>query len=156
MPDSSPLELIRLSDEEQSVSLRIIGGMSFSGTDQCDALHAEIVVGTGFVSGRVELYLNAYDLDSWAEVLEAVAAGRKATWLESGRSPRIMIDPTEETESGCTEVSVCDVAGSQVFVTVPIVNQPDWGAHRRLLAAVRSRFQLERCPPGPGHAAVRR
>lgn len=54
-----------------------------------------------------------------------------------------MIDPTEETESRCTEVSACDVTGSQVFVTVPIVNQPDWGAHRQLLAAVRSRFQLE-------------
>lgn len=143
VPDSSPLDLICLSDEEQSVSLRVVGGMSFSGTDQYDALHAEIVVSTGFVSGRVELYLNAYDLDSWAEVLESVAAGGKATWLESGRSPRIMIDPTEENESECTEVSVCDVTGSQVFVTVPIVNQPDWGAHRQLLAAVRSRFQLE-------------
>lgn len=144
VPDSSQLELICLSDEEQSVSLRVIGGMSFSRTDQYDALHAEIVVSTGFVSGRVELYLNAYDLDSWAEVLETAAAGGKASWLESGRSPRIMIDATEENESGCTEVSVCDVTGSQVCVTVPIVNQPDWGAHRLLLAAVRSRFQLER------------
>ncbi|MEU3899178.1 DUF5959 family protein [Streptomyces sp. NPDC045251] len=144
MPDSSSLELIHLSDEEQSVSLRVIEGMSFSGTDQYDTLHAEMVVSTGFVSGRVELYLNAYDLDSWAEVLDAVAAGGKATWLESGRSPRIVIDPTEENESGCTEVSVCDVTGSQVCVTVPIGSQPDWDAHRQLLAAVRSRFQLER------------
>ncbi|MFF5341945.1 DUF5959 family protein [Streptomyces cellulosae] len=144
MPDSSPLKLICLSDEEQSVSLRVIGGMSFSGTDQYDALHAEIVVSTGFVSGRVELYLNAYDLDSWAEVLESVAAGGRATWLESGRNPRIMIDPAEENESGCTEVSVCDVTSSQVFVTVPIANQPDWSAHRQMLAAVRSRFLLER------------
>ncbi|MGW5974845.1 DUF5959 family protein [Streptomyces sp. NPDC055186] len=144
MSDPSPLELIHLSDEEQSVSLRIIGGTNFSGTGQHDALHAEVVVSTGFVSGRVELYLNAYDLDDWAEVLDSVAAGRKATWLESGRSPRIMIDPTEETESGCTEVSVCDVTGSQVFITVPIVTQPDWASHRRLLAAVRNRFRLER------------
>lgn len=144
VPDSSPLKLICLSDEKQSVSLCVIGGMSFSGTNQYDALHAEILVSTGFVSGRVELYLNAYDLDSWAEALESLAAGWKATWLESGRSPRIMIDPTEENESGCTDVSVYDVTGSQVFVTVPIVNQPDWGVHRQMLAAVRSRFQLER------------
>lgn len=144
MPDSSPLELIHLSDEEQSISLRIIEGMSFSGTDQYDALHAEIVVSTGFVSGRVELYLNAYDLDNWAEVLDSVVAGRKATWLKSGRSPRITIDPTEETESGCTEVSVCDVTGSQVCITTPIALQPDWDGHRQLLAAVSSRFQLER------------
>lgn len=144
MPGSSHLELIHLSDEEQSVSLNIIGGMSFSGTGQYDALHAETVVGTGFVSGRVELYLNACDLGGWAEIPESVAAGGKATWLESGRSPRIVIDPAEETGSGCTEVSVYDAADSQVFVTVPIVDQSDWGAHRRLLAEVRSRFQLVR------------
>ncbi|MBL3669719.1 hypothetical protein JL475_27805 [Streptomyces sp. M2CJ-2] len=144
MPDPSPLELIHLSDEEQSISLRVMGGMSFSGTDQYDVLHAEIVVSTGFVSGRVELCLNAYDLDSWAEVLNSVVAGRKATWLESGRSPRITIDPTEETGSGCTEVSVCDVTSSQVRITVPIATQPDWDGHRQLLAAVRNRFQLER------------
>ncbi|WP_228920695.1 DUF5959 family protein [Streptomyces sp. DH20] len=135
MPDSSPLKLICLSDEKQSVSLCVIGGIRFSGTNQYDALHAEILVSTGFISG---------DLDSWAEALESLAAGWKATWLEIGRSPRIMIDPTEDNESGCTDVSVYDVTGSQVFVTVPIVNQPDWGVHRQMLAAVRSRFQLER------------
>jgi hypothetical protein len=145
MPDSSPVELIHLSDEEQSVSVRIVDGLSLSGSDDYDALQAEILVDTGFVSGRVELYLNAYDLDSWAEVLDSAEAGRKATWLESGRSPRIMIDPTEETESGCTEVSVYDVTGSQVFVTVPVVPPGDWAArHRRLLTDVRDRFPLVR------------
>ncbi|MFE3496152.1 DUF5959 family protein [Streptomyces sp. NPDC059175] len=144
MPDSNALELIHLADEEQSVSLRIVEGMSFSGSDRYDALRGEIVIGTGFVSGRVELYVNAFDLDSWAEVLDSVDAGRKATWLESGRSPRIMIDCTEETESGYTEVSVYDVTGSQVFVTVPVETPPDWTArHRRLLAEVRDRFPLE-------------
>ncbi|MFJ3932776.1 DUF5959 family protein [Streptomyces sp. NPDC090029] len=144
MQDSSPLELIRLADEEQSVSLRIIEGMSFSGSDRFDALRAEIVLSSGFVSGRVELYVNAYDLDRWAEALDSVEAGRKVTWLESGRSPRIMIDPTEHTESGCTEVSVYDVTGSQVLVTVPIATQPDWAEnHRRLLATVNNRFPLQ-------------
>ncbi|MFG3123481.1 DUF5959 family protein [Streptomyces sp. NPDC048201] len=143
MSGSSHLELIHLADEEQSVCLRVLGGVGFSGTGQYDALHAEIVISTGFVNGRVELYLNAYELDRWAEVLESVAGGGKAGWLDSGRSPRIMIDPAEETESGCTEVSVYDVTGSQVVVTVPLAHQPDWGAHRRLLAEVRSRFPLE-------------
>ncbi|WP_330240265.1 DUF5959 family protein [Streptomyces sp. NBC_00525] len=144
MPDSSLVELMSLTDGEQGVSVRIVEGMSFSGTGRYDTLRAEIVVGTGFVSGRVELYLNAYDLDRWAEVLEAAAAGGKATWLESGRSPRIMIVPMEENASGCTEVSVHDVTSSQVFVTVPLINQPDWEAHRQMLTVVRSRFQLER------------
>ncbi|MEW2133960.1 DUF5959 family protein [Streptomyces sp. NPDC005435] len=144
MPDAVPLELIRLSDEEQHVSLRILGGVRFSGTDRYDALHGEIVIGTGFVSGRVELHLNAYDLDSWAEVLDTAEAGRQAVWLESGSSPRVMIDPAERTESGCTEVGVCDITGSQVLVTVPLATEPDWAAHRRLLAEVRNRFPLER------------
>lgn len=144
MPDSSPVELMSLTDGEQGVTVRVVGGMSFSGTDRYDTLRAEIVVCTGFVSGRVELYLNAYDLDRWAEVLESVAAGEKATWLESGRSPRIMIDPTAENGSGCTEVSVYDVTGSQVVVTVPLVDRPDWDAHHQTLAVVRNRFELER------------
>ncbi|PZT76074.1 hypothetical protein DNK56_22135 [Streptomyces sp. AC1-42W] len=76
--------------------------------------------------------------------MESVAAGEKATWLESGRSPRIMIGPMEENGSGCTEVSVCDVTGSQVFVTVPLMDQPGWEAHHQMLAVVRSRFKLER------------
>ncbi|MGW1184445.1 DUF5959 family protein [Streptomyces drozdowiczii] len=144
MPDSSPVELMSLTDGEQGVSVRVVEGMSFSGTDRYDTLRAEIVVDTGFVSGRVELYLNAYDLDGWAEVLESVAVGEKATWLESGLSPRIMIDPTDENESGCTEVSVYDVTGSQVVVTVPLMDRPDWDAHRQMLTVVRNRFELER------------
>ncbi|MFG3045392.1 DUF5959 family protein [Streptomyces sp. NPDC048241] len=143
MSGSSHLQLINLADEEQSVSLRVLGGIGFSGTGKYDALHAEIVVSSGFVSGRVELYLDAYELDRWAEVLESVATGGKVGWLDSGRSPRITIDPADETESGCTEVSVYDVTGSQVVVTAPIANQPDWDAHRQLLAEVRSRFPLE-------------
>ncbi|MFD1661855.1 DUF5959 family protein [Streptomyces caeni] len=145
MPDSSISELIQLSDEEQGITLHIIEGMSLSGSDRYDALRAEILVSTEFVSGRVELYLNAHDLDSWADVLDSVDAGRKATWLESGRSPRVMVAPDEESESGCTEVSVYDVTGSQVFVTVPIVTPPDWiGRHRRLLTEIRNRFPLVR------------
>ncbi|MEU3090370.1 DUF5959 family protein [Streptomyces massasporeus] len=145
MPDSSLSELIQLSDEEQDVTLRIIEGMSFSGSDQYDALRGEIVISTEFVSGHVELYLNAFDLDSWAAVLDSFDAGRKATWLESGRSPRVMLAPAEESESGCTEVSVYDVTGSQVFVTVPVVTPPDWTARQRqLLAEARNRFPLVR------------
>lgn len=86
VPDSSPLKLICLSDEKQSVSLCVIGGMSFSGTNQYDALHAEILVSTGFVSGRVELYLNAYDLDSWAEALESLSRGRMEGYLAGERT----------------------------------------------------------------------
>lgn len=78
MSASSHLELIHLADEEQSVSLRVLGGIGFSGTGRYDVLHAGIVVSTGFASGRVGLYRDAYELDRWAKVLESFAGGRKA------------------------------------------------------------------------------
>ncbi|CAL9625640.1 DUF5959 family protein [Streptomyces sp. enrichment culture] len=140
VPAAGRQVLIHLYDEEQGVSVRVVEGVSLSASDRYDALRAEIVVTTGFVSGRVEVFLSAYDLDSWGDVLDAVAAGRSAVWLESGRSPRIMIDAATETESECLEVSVFDVTGSQALVVVPIADQPDWAAHRRLLATARDRY----------------
>ncbi|MEU9402709.1 DUF5959 family protein [Streptomyces sp. NPDC048242] len=136
-------ELIHMSDDEQGVALRVIEGMRFSEAGDYDALRSEILVSSQFMSGRVELYINAYDLDSWSEVLEALAAGQSATWLESGRSPRLVLAPPEATESGCTEVSVYDVTGSQIHVTVPVAVEPDWiERHRQLLGEIRDRFPL--------------
>ncbi|MEU6244564.1 DUF5959 family protein [Streptomyces sp. NPDC047024] len=136
-------ELIHMSDGEQGVALRVIEGMRFSESGDYDALRSEILVSSEFVSGRIDLYLNAYDLDSWSEVLEALAAGRSATWLESGRSPRVVLAPPEGTESGCAEVSVYDVTGSQIYLTVPVAVEPDWiERHRQLLGEIRGRFPL--------------
>ncbi|WP_405938336.1 DUF5959 family protein [Streptomyces sp. NBC_00726] len=145
MPDFIPFDLIKISDGEQSVTLRVIEGMHFSGSDDYDALHAEVLIGTDFLNGRVEAYLNSHDLDAWGEALDALATGRQVTWLESGRSPRLTVSPQERTESGCTEVSVYDVVGSQVFVTVPVATEADWIArHRELLAEAGNRFPLTR------------
>ncbi|WP_129307397.1 DUF5959 family protein [Streptomyces sp. L2] len=134
-----------MSDDEQGVTLRIVEGVRFSDSGDCDALRSEILISSEFVSGRVELYLNAYDLDGWSEALDTLASGREVSWLESGRSPRIMIAPPETTESGCAEVSVYDVTGSQISVTVPVAAEPDWiERHRQLLAEAGGRFPLAR------------
>ncbi|MER7485287.1 DUF5959 family protein [Streptomyces sp. NPDC126497] len=136
-------ELISLSDGEQGVTVRVLRSENFCGGEQDDTLHAEITVSSAFVNGRVDLHLHAHDLDSWAEVLDSVASGRTASWLESGRSPRITLTPADISESECTEVHVHDVTASQVHVTVPVAAPPDWiERHRALLSAVRSRFPL--------------
>ncbi|MFI1422779.1 DUF5959 family protein [Streptomyces sp. NPDC020731] len=148
MSDPPPTELISLSDEEQGVILRVLRAESFSGGRQDDTLHAEISVSSDFVNGRVALSLHSHDLDSWAEVLDSVESGRAASWLESGRSPRIAITPAAISESACTEVSVYDVTASQIHVTVPVAAPPDWiGRHRALLAAVRSCLPLAQDSP---------
>ncbi|MEU2992339.1 DUF5959 family protein [Streptomyces griseoincarnatus] len=143
MPEPPEAELISLSDEEQGVTVRILRAENFSGGGQDDTLHAEITVSSGFVNGRANLCLNSYDLDSWTAVLDTVESGRAASWLESGRSPRITISPAAISDSGCTEVGVHDVTASQIHVIVPIAAPSDRiERHRALLAAVRSRSPL--------------
>ncbi|MFC7814806.1 DUF5959 family protein [Streptomyces sp. NPDC057367] len=81
--------------------------------------------------------------DAWEEALKTVEADQGATWLESGRSPRVQVTPPAINESECVEVSVCDISASQVCVTVPVAAPDDWiERHRALLAAVRCRFPL--------------
>lgn len=143
MPDYPEAELISLSDEEQGVSVRILRAENFSGGEQDDTLRGEITVSSEFVNGHIDLYLNSYDLDSWTAVLNTVESGQTASWLESGRSPRITISPAAISESECTEVSVTDVTASQIHVTVPIAAPSDWiERHRDLLDAVKRRFPL--------------
>ncbi|MFC8832479.1 DUF5959 family protein [Streptomyces griseoincarnatus] len=143
MPDYPEAELISLSDEEQGVNVRILRAENFSGGEQDDTLRGEITVSSEFVNGHIDLYLNSYDLDSWTAVLNTVESGQTASWLESGRSPRITISPAAISESECTEVSVHDVTASQIHVTVPIAAPSDWiERHRDLLDAVKRRFPL--------------
>lgn len=115
-------------------------------------MRAEITVSSEFVNGHIDLYLSSYDLDSWTAVLDTVESGQTASWLESGRSPRITISPAAISESECTEVSVHDVTASQIHVTVPIAAPSDWiERHRDLLDAVKRRFpsRRTRCRGGP-------
>ncbi|MEV6792670.1 DUF5959 family protein [Streptomyces sp. NPDC051320] len=143
MDERRESELIALSDEEQSVTLRIFRGEHFGDGEQFDALHAEIAITSAFVNGKCELYLSSYDIDNWSQTLDLIESGHRATWLESGRSPRIIITPAEASESECTEVSVHDVTASHISVTVPIAAPVTWiSDHREMLRNMRNRFPL--------------
>ncbi len=85
--------------------------------------------------------LSAYDLEDWGRALDALAAGEDISWLESGRSPRILIAP--RGRSGCSEVSIYDVAAPQIVVTVPLAVPPTWlDDHRAGLGQVKRAFAL--------------
>ncbi|MBW1597816.1 DUF5959 family protein [Streptomyces sp. JJ38] len=135
------MDLINLTDEEQGVVINVTNGEKFGSQEGFDALRCDITISSDFINGHLELYVTLYDLDSWSSALDTLSSGDGITWLEGGRSPRIMIDL--EGESGCTEISVYDVVDSQIFATIPVRTAENWiTTHRAMLNAVRSAFPL--------------
>lgn len=134
MDDSSPRELISLSDDEgNSVTVNVLG----RDTRWTAGLDAEIVVRTPFVSGRIDLALSVSKLESWADALGRLDAGEDVAWMKMSRGPSIFIQLTGERD--CPEVVVDDESGSMVTVRVPLVPPDDWIAdHRQRLHQVMS------------------
>ncbi|MEU5622580.1 DUF5959 family protein [Streptomyces tendae] len=132
MGDSPPRELISLADDEgNSVSVNVRG----RSRSWAAGLDAEIVVKTPFVSGRIDLALYVARLESWADALDRLDAGKDVAWMEMSRGPSIFIQLTGERD--CPEVVVEDESGSMVTVRVPLVPPDDWIAdHRRRLRQV--------------------
>ncbi|MFJ9771409.1 DUF5959 family protein [Kitasatospora sp. NPDC101157] len=118
-------------DEGNSVRITVLGPLQgVSG-----GLHAEIVVDTPFVTGRVKLSLWRSRLTSWSEALDRLEAGEDIAWLQAQRGASVLIQL--DGERGCPEVVVEDDLFSMVTVRVPIDLPPDWIAtHRHLLSAV--------------------
>ncbi|WP_369222840.1 DUF5959 family protein [Streptomyces sp. R39] len=132
----APRGLISLADEEgNSVSVNVLGlDLRWSA-----GLDAEIVVGTPFVSGRVDLVLTTSKLERWADALNRLDAGEDVAWMEMSRGPSIFIQLTGERD--CPEVVVEDESGSMVTVRVPLVPPDDWIAdHRQRLHQVMNHW----------------
>ncbi|GAA4671370.1 DUF5959 family protein [Streptomyces chumphonensis] len=135
------MELINLSDEEQGVVVRILRGGKFGEQPEYDFLEAEIIVSSHFAQGRLDLSISGYDLEVWRALLVSLSSGRSVTWLESGRSPRLIVNP--EGDSGCAEISVYDAPVSQIEVTVPVSIDANWiSRHRSKLDAIEREFPL--------------
>lgn len=132
---AQPLELFRFDDEGQSVSVRMEGGPpSVIGDDRYHG--AEIVVESGFVSGRVGLVLSLEDLDVWGRCLDALASGEGVEWPPDERTAWLDIVPDDPME-----VTVHDTPSTQVAVRVPIDAAEDWLEGNRLrLDRVRRAF----------------
>ncbi|MFE2992718.1 DUF5959 family protein [Streptomyces sp. NPDC059262] len=94
---------------------------------------AEIVVESGFVTGRLGLQVSLDDLDEWERCLDALQAEEGAEWPAGGRSARVEVVPDDPME-----VTVHDSPSTQIAVCVPIDVGSEWLRENRLrLAGVR-------------------
>lgn len=130
----SDLALLQ-DDEGNSVRITVLGPLP--GVPH--GLAAEIVVGTPFVSGRVQLALWQSRLTAWAEALYRLEAGESITWLGTERGPSLSIRPVGERD--VPDVIIEDALVSMTTVRVPIDLPPGWiPTHRKLLGDVLTRW----------------
>ncbi|GAA1552323.1 DUF5959 family protein [Actinomadura kijaniata] len=144
------MELINLSDGDNGFRVRVLGRRSPGVPSLHDVLDAEVLVTSGFVSGRLAMSLWPADLESWSRALDLLAAGRDACWRDDDHSPEIRIRPHDE-EHGTPVVHVEDPGASCVRVVLPLDLPEGWiDAQRRLLAQVREKWPSEVLRSSPG------
>ncbi|MFJ3527829.1 MULTISPECIES: DUF5959 family protein [unclassified Streptomyces] len=136
------MELISLSDGENSFLVRVLGRRSPGVPHLHDLLDAEVLVTSGFVSGRLAMALRPSDLESWARALDRLSAGQDICWRDD-HSPEIRIQPYDE-EHETVAVRVEDLGSSCVSVFVPLCLEEGWiDEQRRLLVHVRQEWPSE-------------
>ncbi|MFE4337500.1 DUF5959 family protein [Streptomyces sp. NPDC056831] len=137
------MELISLSDGNNSFRVRVLGRRSPGVLHLHDLLDAEVLVTSGFVSGRLAMALRPSDLASWARALDRLSAGQDICWRDDDHSPEIRIQPYNE-EHETVAVRVEDLGSSCVSVFIPLCREEGWiDEQRRLLAQVRQEWPSE-------------
>ncbi|WP_244258388.1 DUF5959 family protein [Streptomyces sp. Tu 2975] len=121
-----------------------------------DLLDAEVLIGSGFVRGRLNLSLFPDDLDRWSHALDVLATGRDVCWMDNNRSPEIRVQAFNE-EHETPAVSVEDVARSGISVFLPLCLEAGWiDDQRQLLQMVRRQWPSEVLQTSPGAYEWRR
>ncbi|MFC9622801.1 DUF5959 family protein [Streptomyces sp. NPDC056930] len=137
------MELISLSDGNNSFRVRVLGRRSPGVLHLHDLLDAEVLVTSGFVSGRLAMALRPSDLASWARALDRLFTGQEICWRDDDHSPEIRIQPYNE-EHETVAVRVEDLGSSCVSVFIPLCLEEGWiDEQRRLLAQVRQEWPTE-------------
>ncbi|WP_405665132.1 DUF5959 family protein [Streptomyces sp. NBC_01527] len=153
--EDSKVDLIRLADGESGLAVQVLGRHMPGVLPWHDFLDAEIVVTSGFAHGRLDVCLAQEDLDSWSQVLGALAAGRDAAWMDDGRNPEIRFELSGQ--DGVAVVVVEDMAGSGTSVRVPVRLADGWGdEHYERLQHVRAAWPQEVLETSPGAYEWRR
>ncbi|MER5603945.1 DUF5959 family protein [Streptomyces sp. NPDC002265] len=122
MAEGQVAELIRFADDENSVTVRVLNKTTVGVPGGC--LEAEIVASSEFANGHLkEVYLLEDDLEQWAEVLDRLASGRSAVWMDDGRNPEITITPqgpylSQGQTLNAVEIAVRDVSVSLTSVCI--------------------------------------
>ncbi|MER7698767.1 DUF5959 family protein [Streptomyces sp. NPDC096095] len=139
-PDA--VELIRLTDPSQSISVRLRSTVPAHEDLGVRYYDAEAVVTSGFVSGTVYLGFDSEDLTDWGRLLDAIEeAGQDADpdepftadWPPSGRTAylRLIADDPYVVE-------VHDGTSTQIVVSMPLDMDDEWiAASRQRLSAAR-------------------
>ncbi|MEU3554374.1 DUF5959 family protein [Streptomyces fragilis] len=150
MVDGQVTELIRFADDENCVTVRVLGSTTVGVPEGC--LEVEIVAASAFAHGRLsEVFLLDDDLEEWAEALDRLASGQGVVWMDDGRNPEVRIAMSGPYFSrgetlDAIEVTVRDVAASLTSVSVLVRLADGWvEEHRRRLALVRERWPLGGC-----------
>lgn len=100
------MDLIHLSDGVNSFRVRVLGRRMPGVLPLHDLLDTEVLIESGFVSGRLKLTLFPADLDGWAQALDMLAAGHDVCWIDDDRSPEIRVQALDE-EQETLAVSNC-------------------------------------------------
>ncbi|MGW0548526.1 DUF5959 family protein [Streptomyces altiplanensis] len=144
------MELISLSDGDNSFRVRVLGRRSPGTLHLHDRLDAEVLVASSFVSGRLDMSLTPSDLEDWSRALDLLAAGQEICWKDDDHSPAIRIQPYNE-EHETPAVRVEDLSSSCVRVFLPLCLEEGWiDEQRRLLGLVRKEWPSEVLESSPG------
>ncbi|MFE9677222.1 DUF5959 family protein [Streptomyces sp. NPDC006259] len=155
MAEDGAVDLICLTDGESSLLVRVLGRHMPGVLPWHDFLDAEIVVTSGFAQGRLDVCLARDDLDSWSQVLGALAAGRDAAWMDDGHNPEIRFEPSGQ--NGVAVVVVEDFASTGTSVRVPVRLTDGWADdHYQRLRRVRAAWPQEVAETSPGAYEWRR
>jgi hypothetical protein len=124
------VDLIKLSDGENSVRVHVLGRRGPGILPVHDLLDAEIIVESSFISGRLNICFYLSDLEEWSLALDALGAGQGAQWLDNGNGPVIRIElPNDDCE--IPTVLIEDASGSGTLTTIPILLGDEWIKEQR-------------------------
>ncbi|MEU5188907.1 DUF5959 family protein [Streptomyces klenkii] len=137
------MELIRLSDFDNTVTVRLRSTKPVLEDQAVRYYDAEIVVSSGFVNGTAPLGFDSGDLDDWGRLLDAVAEADEepdgeepfaADWPSAGRTAYLRFvadDPYVVEAHGDTSSGIC--------VAVPLDMRAGWLTEaKERLATVRT------------------
>lgn len=150
------MELISLSDGDNSFRVRVLRRRSPGVLHLHDQLDAEVIVTSSFVSGRLAMSLFPSDLEEWSRALDLLAAGQDICWRDDDHSPEIKIQPYNE-EHETVAVRVEDLGSSCVSVFLPMSLEEGWiDEQRKLLGQVLQEWPSEVLESSPGAYEWRR
>ncbi|NGO83515.1 hypothetical protein GPA20_08160 [Streptomyces sp. 196(2019)] len=150
------MDLIHLSDGDNSFRVRVPGRRMPGVLPLHDLLNAEVLIESGFVSGRLDLGLFPDDLAGWSRALDVLAAGGDVCWIDDDRSPEIRVQALNKQHE-TPAVHVEDVARSSISVFVPLCLEDGWiDDQRNLLQLAQREWPSEVLQTSPGAYEWRR